>query len=203
MPTTSSSLHAAHSPLLTAFDRFASSVTRWAGSRLGLPLRSARHRGSIDDEGTPALPSGGAAASQYSGLRIRRHGVSRQHEFGNLVEPHARGLARADVRRRRSVGQGTARSGGSGPALQGGAKAARHTLDDSTPAHDFATLLNELATIVRNTCHTPNAARAPARGGRSSPSASPTRLRSRLCRSAAIYLLSPQNCSAEVPPAEE
>ncbi len=37
------------------------------------------------------------------------------------------------------------------------AKAARHTLDDGTPAHSFATLLGELATIVRNTCHTPHA----------------------------------------------
>jgi hypothetical protein len=37
------------------------------------------------------------------------------------------------------------------------AKAARHTLDDGTPAHSFATLLAELATIVRNTCRTPNA----------------------------------------------
>jgi transposase len=37
------------------------------------------------------------------------------------------------------------------------AKAARHTLDDGTPAHSFATLLDELATIVRNTCRTPNA----------------------------------------------
>jgi low affinity Fe/Cu permease len=33
MPTTASASYAAtHSPLLTAFDRFASSVTRWAGS---------------------------------------------------------------------------------------------------------------------------------------------------------------------------
>ncbi len=32
MPTTSSASYAAHSPLLTAFDKFASSVTRWAGS---------------------------------------------------------------------------------------------------------------------------------------------------------------------------
>ena len=32
MPTTSSAAYAAHSPLLTQFDRFASSVTRWAGS---------------------------------------------------------------------------------------------------------------------------------------------------------------------------
>lgn len=37
------------------------------------------------------------------------------------------------------------------------AKAARHTLDDGTPVHDFATLLAELATIVRNTCRTPHA----------------------------------------------
>jgi transposase len=38
------------------------------------------------------------------------------------------------------------------------AKVARHTLDDGTPAHSFSTLLAELATIVRNTCRTPNAA---------------------------------------------
>ncbi len=37
------------------------------------------------------------------------------------------------------------------------AKVARHTLDDGTPAHSFATLLAELATIVRNTCRTPSA----------------------------------------------
>jgi transposase len=37
------------------------------------------------------------------------------------------------------------------------AKAARHTLDDGTPAHSFSTLLGELATIVRNTCRTPHA----------------------------------------------
>ena len=37
------------------------------------------------------------------------------------------------------------------------AKASSHTLDDGTPAHSFATLLGELATIVRNTCRTPNA----------------------------------------------
>jgi hypothetical protein len=37
------------------------------------------------------------------------------------------------------------------------AKAARHTLDNGTPAHNFATLLAELATIVRNTCRTPHA----------------------------------------------
>jgi Transposase DDE domain len=37
------------------------------------------------------------------------------------------------------------------------AKAARHTLDDGTPAHSFATLLDELATVVRNTCRTPKA----------------------------------------------
>ena len=38
------------------------------------------------------------------------------------------------------------------------AKVASHTLDDGTPAHSFSTLLAELATIVRNTCRTPNAA---------------------------------------------
>lgn len=37
------------------------------------------------------------------------------------------------------------------------AKVARHALDDGTPAHSFATLLGELATIVRNTCRTPGA----------------------------------------------
>ena len=37
------------------------------------------------------------------------------------------------------------------------AKASRHTLEDGTPAHSFATLLAELATIVRNTCRTPHA----------------------------------------------
>jgi Transposase DDE domain len=36
-------------------------------------------------------------------------------------------------------------------------KVASHTLDDGTPAHSFSTLLAELATIVRNTCRTPNA----------------------------------------------
>ena len=30
-------------------------------------------------------------------------------------------------------------------------------MDDGTPAHSFSTLLAELATIVRNTCRTPNA----------------------------------------------
>jgi hypothetical protein len=37
------------------------------------------------------------------------------------------------------------------------AKALHHTLDDGTPAHSFATLLEELAGIVSNTCRTPNA----------------------------------------------
>jgi hypothetical protein len=37
------------------------------------------------------------------------------------------------------------------------AKAARHTLDDGTPVHSFATLLGELSTLVRNTCRTPGA----------------------------------------------
>jgi transposase len=36
-------------------------------------------------------------------------------------------------------------------------KAARHRLDDGTPVHSFATLMAELATIVRNTCRTPQA----------------------------------------------
>ena len=35
------------------------------------------------------------------------------------------------------------------------AKVARHTLDDGTPVHSFATLVAELAAIVRNTCRTP------------------------------------------------
>ncbi|MDP1861507.1 MAG: hypothetical protein Q8K82_22775 [Gemmatimonadaceae bacterium] len=37
------------------------------------------------------------------------------------------------------------------------AKARSHTLEDGTPAHSFSTLLAELATIVRNTCRTPQA----------------------------------------------
>ena len=37
------------------------------------------------------------------------------------------------------------------------AKAARHTLDDGTPAHSFSTLMAELGTLVRNTCRTPSA----------------------------------------------
>jgi len=37
------------------------------------------------------------------------------------------------------------------------AKAATHALIDGTAAHSFATLMAELATIVRNTCRTPNA----------------------------------------------
>lgn len=42
----------------------------------------------------------------------------------------------------------------SAPALQ---KASTHTLADGTPAHSFATLMSELATVVRNTCRTPQA----------------------------------------------
>ncbi len=38
------------------------------------------------------------------------------------------------------------------------AKIARHTLDDGTPAHSFATLMADLATLVRNTCRTPGSA---------------------------------------------
>jgi transposase len=37
------------------------------------------------------------------------------------------------------------------------AKAASHTLDDGTPAHSFATLLEDLSTVVRNTCRAPDA----------------------------------------------
>ena len=37
------------------------------------------------------------------------------------------------------------------------AKASRHTLEDDTPAHSFSSLLDELSTIVRNTCRTPEA----------------------------------------------
>jgi len=37
------------------------------------------------------------------------------------------------------------------------AKVSRHTLDDGTPAHSFATLLEDLAGIVRNTCRIPHA----------------------------------------------
>jgi hypothetical protein len=37
-------------------------------------------------------------------------------------------------------------------------KASSHTLPDGTPAHSFATLMGELATVVRNTCRTPDAA---------------------------------------------
>ena len=36
-------------------------------------------------------------------------------------------------------------------------KASSHTLPDGTPAHSFATLMGELATVVRNTCRTPQA----------------------------------------------
>ena len=37
-------------------------------------------------------------------------------------------------------------------------KASTHTLTDGTQAHSFATLMQELATVVRNTCRTPIAA---------------------------------------------
>jgi len=36
-------------------------------------------------------------------------------------------------------------------------KASTQTLEDGTPAHSFATLMDELSTIVRNTCRTPHA----------------------------------------------
>jgi len=41
------------------------------------------------------------------------------------------------------------------------AKVASHTLDDATAAHSFATLMAELATIVRNTCRVPAAGENP------------------------------------------
>lgn len=37
-------------------------------------------------------------------------------------------------------------------------KASTRRLDDGTPAHSFSTLMNELSTIVRNTCRAPEAA---------------------------------------------
>ena len=37
-------------------------------------------------------------------------------------------------------------------------KVARHTLDDDSPTHSFATLMAELASVVRNTCRTPTTA---------------------------------------------
>jgi transposase len=37
-------------------------------------------------------------------------------------------------------------------------KVARRTLDDDSPAHSFATLMAELASVVRNTCRTPQTA---------------------------------------------
>ncbi len=36
-------------------------------------------------------------------------------------------------------------------------KASTHRLEDGTPAHSFKTLMDELSTIVRNTCRTPHA----------------------------------------------
>ena len=36
-------------------------------------------------------------------------------------------------------------------------KAASKLLDDGQPAHSFATLMAEMATLVRNTCRTPSA----------------------------------------------
>ena len=37
------------------------------------------------------------------------------------------------------------------------AKAASKLLDDEQPVHSFATLMAEMATLVRNTCRTPSA----------------------------------------------
>lgn len=42
-------------------------------------------------------------------------------------------------------------------------KARTRTLADGTPAHSFATLMNELSTLVRNTCRTPSSGADPAR----------------------------------------
>jgi hypothetical protein len=36
-------------------------------------------------------------------------------------------------------------------------KALTHTLTDGSPAHSFRTLIEELSSIVRNTCRTPSA----------------------------------------------
>ena len=50
------------------------------------------------------------------------------------------------------------------PAIRSDAalhKINRRRLEDDSPVHSFATLLNELATIVRNTCRTPNAGKDP------------------------------------------
>ncbi|GHU20715.1 hypothetical protein FACS189475_09790 [Betaproteobacteria bacterium] len=40
-------------------------------------------------------------------------------------------------------------------------KIARHILEDTTPVHSFATLMADLASIVRNTCRSPRADNAP------------------------------------------
>jgi len=50
------------------------------------------------------------------------------------------------------------------PAIRSDAalhKINRRRLEDGSPLHSFATLLSELATIVRNTCRTPNAGKDP------------------------------------------
>jgi hypothetical protein len=63
------------------------------------------------------------------------------------------------VCRRRPTGQSASRSGCRGKTLGPAAeyKALTHTLPDGSPAHSFGTLLEELATIVRNTCRVPGA----------------------------------------------
>lgn len=65
---------------------------------------------------------------------------------------------RVGVRGHRSSCQGHSRSGGAGQeiglgATQGGIEATRR----KQPAHSFDTLMAEMATLVRNTCRTPNA----------------------------------------------
>ena len=59
-------------------------------------------------------------------------------------------------------------------AAQG--KAASKLLDHDEPVHSFATLMTELATLVRNTCRTPSAgASAPTLGVRTTASANQQR----------------------------
>ena len=61
----------------------------------------------------------------------------------------------------------------SAAALQ---KAATHTLEDGSSAHSFRTLLQELSTIVRNTCQPPSAV-TPTLTFQMTTTPSPTQLR--------------------------
>jgi len=57
------------------------------------------------------------------------------------------------VCRRGPAASGRTRSGSTGnPLARGLGEIASKHLDDESPAHSFRTLLNELATLVRNTC---------------------------------------------------